>query len=109
MQPLKQPGAVMRIVNLAAFFFALSSAFLLYALSYETRRLEAEVQGKEQTANRARSDIAVLKAEKSHLSRPERIDPFARAQGLAPPRPDQMGNSARIADAAAAVVPSVRK
>ena len=87
----------MRVLNLTALFFALASAFLLYSLSYETRRLEARVQDKEHAANRARSDIAVLKAEKSHLSRPERIDPYARAQGLAPPRPDQIGAAARLA------------
>ena len=90
----------MRVLNFAAFFFALASAFLLYSLSYDTRRVEAQVQEKEQAANRARSDIAVLKAEKSHLSRPDRIDPLARAQGLAPPRPDQMGTSARLAASA---------
>lgn len=83
----------MRVVNFAAFFFALSSAFFLYSLSYETRRMEARVQAQEQEANRARSDIAVLKAEKSHLSRPDRIDSFARAQGLAPPRADQLAKS----------------
>lgn len=87
----------MRVLNLAAFFFALASAFLLYSLSYETRRLEMRVQEKEVAANRARSDIAILKAEKSHLSRPDRIDPYARAQGLAPPRPDQMPSGARFA------------
>lgn len=87
----------MRILNFSAFFFALASAFLLYSLSYDTRRLEARLHEKEQQANRARSDIAVLKAEKSHLSRPERIDPYARGQGLAPPRPDQIGTAARLA------------
>ncbi|MEQ1716422.1 MAG: hypothetical protein ABL907_10630 [Hyphomicrobium sp.] len=87
----------MRVMNFAAFFFALASAFLLYSLNYETRRVEARVQDKEQAASRARSDIAVLKAEKSHLSRPDRIDSHARAQGLAPPRTDQMGRAARLA------------
>ena len=86
----------MRVLNLAAFFLALSSAFLLYSLSYDTRRLEARVQEKERIARQARSDIAVLKAEKGHLSRPERIDPAARALGLGPPRPDQMAASARL-------------
>ena len=86
----------MRVTNFAAFFFALSTAFLLYSLSYETRRLEAHVQAQEQEANRARSDIAVLKAEKSHLSRPERIDQIARTQGLAPPRPDQLPKGSMI-------------
>lgn len=89
----------MRILNVAALFFTLASAFLLYGLNYDTRRLEAHVQSQEQKANDARSNIAVLKAEKSHLSRPERIDPLARAQGLAPPRPDQMPNTARLATA----------
>ncbi len=87
----------MRVLNFAAFFLALSSAFLLYSLSYDTRRLEARVLEKEQLARRARSDIAVLKAEKGHLSRPDRIDPYARALGLAPPRPDQMSPSASLA------------
>lgn len=80
----------MRLLNLAAFCFAVASAFLLYSLNYETRRLEAHVQSQERAAEKARSDIAILKAERSHLSRPERIDPFARQQGLAPPRPDQL-------------------
>jgi cell division protein FtsL len=80
----------MRLLNLAAFCFAVASAFLMYSLNYETRRLEAYVQSQERTADKARSDIAILKAERSHLSRPERIDPFARQQGLAPPRPDQL-------------------
>jgi cell division protein FtsL len=81
----------MRLLNVVSFCFAVASAFLLYSLNYETRRIEAEVQGKERAADKARSDIAILKAERSHLSRPERIDPLARAQGLQPPRPDQLG------------------
>ena len=80
----------MRLLNFAAFCFALASAFLLYGLNYETRRLEAHVQMQERSAAKAKSDIAVLKAERSHLSRPERIDPLARQQGLGPPRPDQL-------------------
>ncbi len=92
----------MRAANFAAFFFAMASAFMLYGLNYETRRLEANVQAQERAAGKARSDIAVLKAEKSHLSRPDRIDSLARAQGLAPPHPAQMPNNARLATATAA-------
>lgn len=79
----------MRLLNAAAFCFAITSALLLYSLNYETRRLEAEVQAMERTADKARSDIAVLKAERSHLARPERIDGLARQQGLMPPKPEQ--------------------
>jgi cell division protein FtsL len=91
----------MRLLNLVSFLFALASAFLLYSLSYETRRLESEVQAKERASEKARGDIAILKAERSHLSRPDRIDPLARAQGLGPPRPEQLAHSDLSDDAGA--------
>ena len=86
----------MRLLNLTAFCFAVASALLLYSLNYETRRLEIQVQTQERVAEKARSDIAILKAERGHLSRPERIDPLARQQGLAPPRPDQLATTGDI-------------
>lgn len=79
----------MRLLNLMAFCFAVSSALFLYGLNYDTRRIEEQVQAAERQAERARNDIAVLKAERGHLSRPDRIDPLARQMGLAPPRADQ--------------------
>jgi cell division protein FtsL len=79
----------MRLLNATAFLFAVTSALMLYSLNYEIRRLEADVMQKERAAEKAKSDIAVLKAERSHLARPERIDALARQQGLQPPRPDQ--------------------
>ncbi len=74
----------MRTLNAAAFLLALSSAFLLYGLNYDTRLKESELHAREREAERARADIAVLRAERAHLARPERIEPFARAQGLEP-------------------------
>jgi cell division protein FtsL len=62
----------------------LGSAFALYAINFDTRRLEAEVQSKERALERAESDIAVLEAERAFLARPERIESAARALGLAP-------------------------
>lgn len=97
----------MRLLNAVAFFFAITSALFLYGLNYETRRLEANVQAMERAADKARSDIAVLKAERSHLSRPERIDGLARQQGLAPPRPDQLPSVAEM-PALAATLPEGR-
>lgn len=88
----------MRLLNVTAFFFAIASALLLYGLNYETRRLEEQVQAQERVAARARSDIAVLKAERGHLSRPDRIDPLARALGLMPPKPDQFETSSDVSD-----------
>ncbi|WP_414461575.1 cell division protein FtsL [Hyphomicrobium sp. DY-1] len=86
----------MRLLNIAAFFFAVSSALLLYALNYDTRRLEAEVQEKERYADQARSDIAVLKAERGTLSRPDRIDGLARQLGLGPPKPEQFEGEGQV-------------
>ncbi|HML30715.1 MAG TPA: cell division protein FtsL [Hyphomicrobium sp.] len=88
----------MRLLNITAFFFAVASALLLYALNYDTRRLEAEVQEKERVADQARSDIAVLKAERGTLSRPDRIDGLARQLGLGPPKPEQFGNSREVSE-----------
>ncbi len=73
----------MRFITTTSVFLALASAFLLYGLNYDTRQLEARVQDEERAVAKARSDIAVLKAERAHLTRPDRIEPLARAQGLA--------------------------
>ena len=83
----------MRLVNLAAFALALASAFLLYGINYDARLLEARVQGEEHSIDEARNDIAVLKAERAHLARPERIEPIARAQGLQPAAQKQLASS----------------
>ncbi|MCB1520942.1 MAG: cell division protein FtsL [Hyphomicrobiaceae bacterium] len=80
----------MRLLALSTVFLALSSAFLLYALSNETRQLEERVQAQERRLASARGDIAVLKADRAHLARPERIAPLARAIGLVQPRPAQL-------------------
>ena len=93
----------MRLEVVAALFMTLASAFLLYGLSYDTRLIEDRVQASEQLASRLRNDIAVLKAERSHLARPERIEALARAQGLAPASDRQL---ARDASAAAIVTGS---
>ncbi len=74
----------MRTLNLAAAFMAVSSAFLLYGLSYDTRLVEARVQSRERIADVTRGDIAILKAERAHLARPDRIGPLARNLGLEP-------------------------
>lgn len=74
----------MRLMTLVAFFFALASAFLLYGINYDTRRIEALVHVKEKAVEKAQRDIAVLKAERALLARPDRIEPLARAEGLRP-------------------------
>jgi cell division protein FtsL len=88
----------MRLLNITAFFFAVASALLLYALNYDTRRMEAEVQEKERLTDEARSDISVLKAERGTLSRPDRIDGLARQLGLGPPKPEQFNDGREMSE-----------
>jgi cell division protein FtsL len=73
-----------------ALALALASAFLLYGINYDTRLFEDRVQAQERAIEEARSDIAVLKAERAHLGRPDRIEPLARAQGLKPATEQQL-------------------
>ena len=78
-----------RTLNLVLLLLALASAFALYVLKYDTRRMEARVQGLERTVDRLEGEIARLTGEHAHLARPERIEPMARALGLAPIGPRQ--------------------
>jgi cell division protein FtsL len=78
-----------RTLNLILLLLALASAFALYVLKYDTRRMEARVQGLQRSVDKLEGEIARLRAEHAHLSRPERIEPMARALGLAPIGPRQ--------------------
>jgi cell division protein FtsL len=78
-----------RTVNLVLLLGALASAFALYVLKYDTRRMEVRVQALERTLQRTREEIARLDARHAHLARPERLEPLARAIGLAPIGPRQ--------------------
>jgi len=83
----------MHSVTVGSVFLAVASALLLYGLSYDTRLVETEMLAFERQADRLRSDIAVLRAERAHLSRPERIAPLARIQGLGPTEQRQIAAS----------------
>jgi hypothetical protein len=62
----------------------IASAWVLYAESAATRRLEQQVLGAERLRERLDDDITVLKAEHAWLARPSRIEPAARALGMRP-------------------------
>jgi hypothetical protein len=69
---------------------AVASAFVPHAISYETRRLEHHVSTQARTIEKTRLDIAVLRAERAYLARPERIEEMARKIGLGPIDPRQV-------------------
>jgi cell division protein FtsL len=80
----------MRIIILGALILTIASAFVLYSSNYDTRQLEARVAEQERAIDKARSDISVLKAERAHLGRPDRIEPLARGLGLGPATEQQL-------------------
>ena len=79
----------MRLLIASSVFLFLASAFALYAVNYETRSLSQSLSDKERALKKAREDIAVLKAERAHLARPERISNEARRLGLRPAQHSQ--------------------
>lgn len=81
---------MMRFYNFAAIFAMLGSAFVLYSFNYDTRFIETQVRSLERQVDLTQSDIAILKAEKAHLSRPDRIESFARRLGLQSLKPSQI-------------------
>jgi cell division protein FtsL len=76
--------AMHRRVNWALMVATLGAAFALYAIKYDTRRLELRLQAQERALETAETDVAVLQAERAYLARPERLQPLARLIGLAP-------------------------
>ena len=80
---------MLRMLSIVAAFMTLGAAFALYSLKYDTRRVEIAVQGKERALEKLEADIAILKAERAYLARPDRIEKMARKQGLGPIREQQ--------------------
>lgn len=71
-------------LNWLLMVLTLAAAFALYAIKYDTRRLELRVQAQERALEKAQNDVSVLVAERAHLARPQRLEPLARELGLAP-------------------------
>jgi cell division protein FtsL len=73
-----------RALNWLLILAALAATVALYAISYDTRSLEAKVLAEEHAIEHVNIDIAILRAERAHLARPERLEPLARELGMAP-------------------------
>jgi len=80
----------MRIVTGIAVVFMLASAFVLYVVSFDTRRLELQVQADERLREQLVSEITVLRADWAYLSRPARLEAAARQIGMRPATPQQL-------------------
>jgi len=56
---------------------SIGASFWLYQLKFETRRVQTRVQQLERLIEQAEGDIAILRAEWSFLTRPERVERLA--------------------------------
>ncbi|MGE3067071.1 MAG: cell division protein FtsL [Hyphomicrobiaceae bacterium] len=92
---------MLRIVNVILMASALAAALALTVFKQDTRQLEASIEGKERRLDQLNADIAVLRAERAHAARPDRLEKLARDLGLRPIQPDQyirVGNPSPAGD-----------
>lgn len=75
---------MLRFFMFGAVIGTLVSAFVLYTIKTDTRRVARQVYEQQKHKNKLISDIAVLKAERAYLGRGERIGPAARKLGMRP-------------------------
>ncbi len=75
----------MRILSFLLLAALVALAVVIYQVKYQTRALEKQVAELRLGVQKERSAIAVLRAEWSHLNRPERVERLARKHlGLKP-------------------------
>jgi cell division protein FtsL len=80
----------MRVINCLLVGCVVMFAYVIYELKYETRALDRRAGELRQSIRSERDAVAVLRAEWSHLNRPERIEKLARKHlGLAPLKASQ--------------------
>lgn len=81
---------MLRLILAAAIATTIGAAFALYTSSLETRQIAIRAGSLERKLERLEADIAVLRAERAYLARPQRIEELARRQGLVVPAPGPM-------------------
>ena len=81
----------MRIFNLILVGSVVALAFVIYEQKYQSEALVIRVAELKQSIKAERDAVAVLRAEWSHLNRPERIERLARKHlGLQPLKAKQL-------------------
>ena len=83
----------MRLFCLLAFGFLAGLVVLIYDMKFETRRLEDRAAQLARAIEDERDNVALMRAEWSHVSRPERVESLARESlKLEPAKPEQLIN-----------------
>lgn len=81
----------MRFVTLLAFGVWAGLAFLIYDMKYEAQRLQARADSLAKAIEEEQQNLAVARAEWSHVTRPEHVEKLARAVlKFEPVKPEQM-------------------
>jgi cell division protein FtsL len=83
----------MRLFCLLAFGFLAGLVVLIYNMKFETRRLETQAAQLERAIEDEKDNVALMRAEWSHVARPERVESLARdVLKLEPAKPEQLIN-----------------
>lgn len=69
---------MLRMMSLLAFGFLAGLVILIYDMKFETRRLEAKAQQLTRAIEDEKDNIALMRAEWSHVARPEQVEKLAR-------------------------------
>ena len=92
----------MRLLCLVGFGFLAGLVVLIYNMKFETRRLEAQAAQLTRAIEDERDNVALMRAEWSHVSRPERVESLARdVLKLEPAKPEQLINHRDFVEALA--------
>jgi cell division protein FtsL len=84
---------VLRLLSLLAFGFLAGLVILIYDMKYQTRRLESQASTLARAIEDEKDNVALMRAEWSHVTRPERIETLARdVLKLEPAKPEQLLN-----------------
>lgn len=84
---------MLRLLSLLAFGFLAGLVILIYDMKFETRRLEQQAGRLQRAIEDEKDNVALMRAEWSHVTRPDRIEALAReVLKLEPATPDQLIN-----------------
>lgn len=81
---------MLRFLTITIFVVTLGMAGVLYKIKYDTRSLQLETVQLQQKIAVEQQQLAVLKAEWSILTQPQRIEALAKSIGLKPLSPKQI-------------------
>ncbi len=66
------------MISVLAFGFLAGLVILIYDMKFETRRLEARAQSLTRAIEDEKDNVALMRAEWSHVARPDRVEKLAR-------------------------------